>query len=287
MRTEIMLAIPMCIFKKDYKWIKEYSKITLTLSDKRLEQCLEIPLWKADRILNGCGINPGVIHFKLTTEKAGAGDPMLFYADVARYEKLKHEFVNFCGGSSTDEETERLQTELLRTNGAIAKIQEKSENDEDFDDSDLDRRIRYKNVLEKRLCTIGASQPVSYVGMFNDILTHEDTESLQIQNDNLIVQTKPIIIHYENKDYLIGKFAITIPKTNSDVLVKNLDRQVNGKHHPHIPGTEQPCWGDAKDSIKACYDNRNYYGLVLLALCLLNGYYHTGAYVDAKIEQWS
>ena len=275
-----MLAIPMSVFKKNYDWLREYQNVTITFPNNPVP-CVKIPIWKADRILSGCGIDAGIIHFKGSTT-----DSMLFYADVQQYENLKREFISFCGASSTDEEAERLQSELLRTNQVIANMRQKSRT-EGINEGDLDRRIRYKDVLEKRLHAIGASEPVSYVGMLNDILIHEDVEFLQINNDNLIIRTKTIAINHENRGYLIGQFSITIPKINSEIKIMNLDRRVNGYHHPHISDTGYPCWGDAKESIKACYRNRNYYGLILLSLCLLNGYYEIGAYEKARIANWA
>ena len=281
MRTEIMLAIPMSVFKKNYDWLREYQKVTIEFPDNQVP-CVEIPMWKTDRILKGCGIDASTIHFKGATI-----DPMLFYADVPRYKNLKNDFITFCGASSTDEEAETVQSELLRTNQKIADIENKARNGGGFNENNLDRIIRYKSVLEQRLRSIGVNSPVSYVGMLNDILIHEDINSLQISNDNLIIQTKPIVINHENRDYVIGQFSITIPKINPQINIINLDRQVNGYHHPHIHTTGVPCWGGAKDSIASCYKEKNYFGLALLALCLLNGYHGPGAYQYARIGQWA
>src|SRR5665647_1828920 len=66
MRTEIMIAIPMRVFKKKYDWLKEYPKISFNNTDFPGEY-LEIPIWNADRVLHGCGINSGIILFKLKT----------------------------------------------------------------------------------------------------------------------------------------------------------------------------------------------------------------------------
>lgn len=110
---------------------------------------------------------------------------------------------------------------------------------------------------EYRLACIDTPGLAEIKGLeFDKLMQHPDIEDILIDSDFIHVMTGPIYIEYQDKEYDIGKFKITLSVNPRNFIVemKNLTRSVPGRErrgtaHPHIWSDGRPCLGNIQECL--------------------------------------
>ena len=107
---------------------------------------------------------------------------------------------------------------------------------------------------------------------------------LDTSEGKISVYTNDISIDFEDNDYYIGKFKITIEPANSTIKLTNTVKKVKGYHHPHISQDGTPCLGNIASTVYYLLIHQDIYQLVSLLIEFLRSYNEQNPY--AKIEFW-
>ncbi|MCL4558124.1 MAG: hypothetical protein M1491_05770 [Deltaproteobacteria bacterium] len=117
-------------------------------------------------------------------------------------------------------------------------------------------------------------------------LTPEPISHIELDTSEgkISVYTNEIYIDYEENDYYIGKFKITIEPASSTIKLTNTVKKVKGYHHPHISQDGTPCLGNIASTVYYLLIHQDIYQLVTLLIEFLRSYNEQNPY--AKIEFW-
>jgi hypothetical protein len=153
----------------------------------------------------------------------------------------------------------------------------------------LAQAIQKQLAARERLAVFGndAELEEQYGKEFDQILSFEGVQRVEVKNNVILVFTDPIEIEYQNSIYDIGSFRIEIyPNADSGgVKCFNLSRQTpNGFHHPHIGKFGECCLGNIAAGIFQFIGEHQYAPVVQIMLKYLESYKPENPY--QKISAW-
>ena len=96
--------------------------------------------------------------------------------------------------------------------------------------------------------------------------------------------TSPIDIIYEGYEYHLGRYRVWIDLENEEINFSNLERTVDGYHHPHIDTDGTACWGNIEEDVARLLAEGDAYGLLVICSEFLRSYSPENPFL--KIEYW-
>lgn len=115
----------------------------------------------------------------------------------------------------------------------------------------LRRRDELEVLLEKLKSTKNDTdeQAGQYIRRISEL---PGIVNVAVEHETIIAETEEIIIEYAliegpvktPQKFLLGRYEIHLNLGNGDLRIYNLDRAVDGYHHPHVSPTGSPCRGE-------------------------------------------
>ncbi len=99
------------------------------------------------------------------------------------------------------------------------------------------------------------------------------------------VQTRTVFIPWKGRRYKIGRFLIRLGD-NGQIVIVNVANTATGTnyHHPHVPSSGTPCFGQMQEAIAKLMADRQYATIVGLLFRFFESYNHHGGVED--IRKW-
>lgn len=165
------------------------------------------------------------------------------------------------------------RTVLYDINDTIKKISDTQSKMEDFKRKYYDSCKALDNLIK-----ISANSDMNKSSIYDNImkiLNHKKVISVNINNNQLIIKTTPIVLTEPkmNIQFQLGEFDIYFPLTPRGTIYMNGDKLYTnyfGKGpHPHISAEGRPCWGTADAQIAQMVNLHEYYAAFLTLLSYL------------------
>lgn len=88
----------------------------------------------------------------------------------------------------------------------------------------------------------------------------KEIASIAVGNEGIEIYTTPLIAidPSSNKQYDMGCYKIFLPRWNKkiEVTIRNLTRQIDNMHHPHVRGQDSICWGNLNEILITLFEQR-------------------------------
>ena len=243
-----------------------------------------VPLTDLNRVCEEIGVQTSEIK-KTKTDYNGICLASISPADRIGVSKmtqnlaiLKRKYMQLCGAKRKTSQIKTLKGEIKKLSTEIEGCQQ--------------QLVVSLRDLEEKQQDLQALQGTDETGLtrfaeeFDKLLEHPDIERLEINNKQIVVFTKPILIAYNKADYNIGRFKITIHTDGSrgGVRMINLTRTIDGYHHPHIQEHGVPCLGNIQEVIPHMIAEHKYPAMISICIQYLKSYDNSAPHI--LLNEW-
>lgn len=196
-----------------------------------------------------------------------------------RYQQAETDFSNILNLGLTKERTSLLHTANNYDRRVEALLDEAKE---------LTEKANRKRKVAEVLETTDITEAQNFArAQWHDMCQMIPTvlQDLWIEGTTIVALTQQVYL----EGILLGPYNIKIPVTTPDQLRIYVDlhapQHPSGYHHPHVNDQGTPCWGNLTGYVTKMAGQKNYYGLIAVALKLLHHHNPDDHY--APLAEWT
>ena len=109
-------------------------------------------------------------------------------------------------------------------------------------------------------------------------------QSVRLDSDRLVMETTAITIEWEDFDYQMGRYSISLDLHSHVLRIHAMDGTVGGYPHPHVSSGGEPCLGSIAAPIAHLLAEGDLFGVAVALLEHLKSYNPGNPYI--ALEKW-